>query len=675
MTCGLHSKKALLKAASKHIPSKQSRSKDRAPWIHRDIRKLIQKQARLHTKMKTAGQHLKATLRKHMCDLKHRIQKETRRAYWDYIEKVVTPNEDASLSDNRKNLWTFIKHQKSDSSGIPSLKSEGQFVQDPASKAKVLNDQFKSVFTQEPALEKDQQDFLNSDFSSSPHPTMPSFTIDCNGVLKLLQRLSPYKACGPDQISARLLRETAQTIAPALTKLYQQSLSTGQIPEDWKQANVCPVYKKGEKYKAQNYRPISLTCICSKFLEHIISSNIITHMRNSNLLYKLQYGFLSLRSTETQLLALQDDILRSKAKQVDMIIMDFAKAFDRVPHQRLLYKLAWYGIRGEHLKWIEGFLDKRKQRVVVDGETSGWEPVQSGVPQGSVIGPTMFLVFINDLPDCVSSRIRLFADDTIIYREINSHNDCETLQDDLNQLGKWEQDWCMSFHPDKCNVLRVSRKRVTVQHSYTLHGHTLESVTETKYLGVTMSGNMTWTSHINAISAKASRSLGFIKRNLIIHNVQVKEQAYKALVRPTLEYACTVWDPHTKSATAKLEMVQRRAARYVLGRYHNTSSVSAMVDHLQWKSLQERRRNARLHMMYKMYNNLVDHEAQHHFTAVKRRSRHYNSQALQIDHPNNDMVKFSFFHRTKTEWNHLPEEVVTAPSIGIFKDRVSSIPM
>ena len=276
-----------------------------------------------------------------------------------------------------------------------------------------------------------------------------------------------------------------------------------------------------------------------------------------------------------------------------------------MPHRKLLRKLDNYGIRGNTWKWVSAFLSNRTQQVVLDGEVSSQIPVVSGVPQGSVLGPSLFLIFINDLPASVTSKTRLFADDCILYRHITEQNDCIILQSDLNNLATWENTWGMQFHPQKCNSLIISKSRTLFKHNYTLKGHILESVETAKYLGITLSTNMSWEPHINNITAKANKILGFLKRNLQVKQEDTKSLAYKALVRSSLEYCSTIWSPHTQKLKHKLENVQRRAARYVTHRYHNTSSVSNMLNHLNWPSLEHRRNFSRLTMLYKITHNLV----------------------------------------------------------------------
>ena len=298
-------------------------------------------------------------------------------------------------------------------------------------------------------------------------------------------------------------------------------------------------------------------------MEHVITKHLINHLEKNNLLYDLQHGFRHSRSCETQLLSFIQELASNSDNntQTDLVIMDFAKAFDKVPHQRLLYKLHFYGIQNETLNWISAFLSNRTQTVVLDGESSDVAPVTSGVPQGTVLGPVLFLVYINDLPEYLkTSKLRLFADDSIIYKSIKSKEDCDSLQEDLDAAAKWEEDWLMAFHPDKCTVLTASNKKNTIKKDYILHSHTLESVSAAKYLGITLQSDLKWNQHTNNIIGNANKSLGFLKRNLKTSITNIKSQAYLALVRPKLEYACSVWNPHTAEQCNKLEMVQRQAA-------------------------------------------------------------------------------------------------------------------
>ena len=245
------------------------------------------------------------------------------------------------------------------------------------------------------------------------------------------------------------------------------------------------------------------------------------------------------------------------------------------------------------------------------------------------------------------------------------------LQSDLNAAARWEEDWLMSFHPDKCTVLRVTSKKHPITHDYILHDHILETETSTKYLGITLQNDLKWNKHIDNISANASRQLNFLKRNLKVASPEIKERAYQSLVRPKLEYNSCIWDPHHQSQIHQLEMVQRRAARFVTNRFHNTSSVSDMLQHLNWPTLQQRRLRTRLIFFYKIVHNLVAIYPTDLLHPLDSRTRHSNPHGFQHIHTNKDTYKFSFYPRTIIQWNMLPAHIVSIDKLDAFKEQVT----
>ena len=260
-----------------------------------------------------------------------------------------------------------------------------------------------------------------------------------------------------------------------------------------------------------------------------------------------QHGFRSGRSCETQLIQTIHDFTSAldNRTQTDVVIMDFSKAFDTVPHNRLLLKCSQYGVDGKINDWLSAFLKDRKQRVVVGGDYSQWADVVSGVPQGTVLGPLLFLIYINDLPENINSSVRLFADDCVLYKKITSIRDTVILQKDLETLSSWEHRWQMSFNPDKCYVLRIPSSRSPIITSYKLGNSILQETKQHSYLGVDIQNDLKWDTHINRITSSASKTLGFIRRNLGACTMDTKKSAYTALVRPTLEYCSAVWgSPH-----------------------------------------------------------------------------------------------------------------------------------
>ena len=331
--------------------------------------------------------------------------------------------------------------------------------------------------------------------------------------------------------------------------------------------------------------------MCCKILEHIISTHIRHHLDAQNILSKLQHGFRPRHYCVSQLPIAINYLLahRDKRTQIDMAILDFSMAFDTVPHQRLLGKLSFYGIKGPLLKWIAAFLKDRHQSVVLEGMTSGQVPVDSVVPKGSVLGPLLFLLHINDLPSVVTSQVCLFADDCLLYRPIISVLDQEAFQCDLDALEQWASTWGMRFNAKKCYLMNIIRTRNHLTHNYSQNSHILQTVTREKYLGITISNDLNWSTHINTITNKCNSKLGFLRRNLSRCTRKLKATAYLSLIRPTLEYAASVWDPRLAKDRNSIEVVQRKAARFVHGDYRRTASPTNMLNDLGWKTLDARR--------------------------------------------------------------------------------------
>ncbi len=279
---------------------------------------------------------------------------------------------------------------------------------------------------------------------------------------------------------------------------------------------------------------MSLRCVCCKLLEHIITTNLFKHLEKHNILTPFQHGFRPNRSCETQLLITLQDLLqqydKDRKSQIDIAVLDFSKAFDKVPHKRLLAKLTSYGASPQIISWIKDFLLGRTQRVTLEGNFSSWLTVDSGVPQGSVLGPLLFLCFINDLPLAVKSQVRLFADDCLLYRTIKTATDQLQLQKDLASLTQWAETWGMLFNASKCYILRISRTKTPRETLYSINGQVLKQVTDTAYLGVTLSEHLKWTTHIDSLCRKSNSTLGFLRRNLRFCPEKLKSLAYTALV-------------------------------------------------------------------------------------------------------------------------------------------------
>ena len=642
----------------KYIPSKMTRSTQSLPWVTGKIRKLIRKRNKTHAKAKRTGSdRLLARWKK----LRKTVKDEIHTAHENYVNNLI-----GDIKKDPKSFWRYINGQKKDAQGIPPLKRKNNnLAQTDEAKAEALNEQFSGVFTK---FDETSVPLLGTQF-----PKMGDINVSEAGIIKLLKGLNPSKASGPDGINPRVLKELSTELGPLLTHLFQQSLDKGEIPKDWSMANICPLYKKGDRALASNYRPVSLTCICSKLLEHVVCSNIMGHLDEYSILSDRQHAFRKFHSCETQLCTVIDDWSKNldRGERVDIFIMDLEKAFDTPPHELLKAKLYRYGIRGKTLNWIDSFLCFRSQCVVVNGTKSGWSSVVSGVPQGTVLGPILFSLYINDMITDIQSEIRLFADDCVCYRPIHSENDRKILQSDIDKLGKWARKWGMRFQPVKCNMMTLSRKRVTKNHTtYSLEGSILETVSSIKYLGVTITSDLKWNKHVGNICLKASRSLGLLRRNLGKCPQNVKETAYKGLVRPILEYAGCVWDPSCVNLQQELEKVQSRAARFVTSNYnYDPGSMTAIMNQLKWKPLKVRRKDSRLILLYKGLNGEAKIPIDD-LVKPSRKCKSHHDMSFRIPYARTECYKSSFIPNTIRDWNSLPAQVIASAESA--KDKVNT---
>ena len=379
------------------------------------------------------------------------------------------------------------------------------------------------------------------------------------------------------------------------------------MPTLWKSANITPIHKNNNKELVENYRSISLLPIPAKCLEHLVHTAVYAHI--SPYLSERQHGFVKGKSCGTQLVLTHQQWVTAldEGRHVDVAFLDFSKAFDKVNHSILLRKLCSFGISGSLLQWCESYLSNHWQRTVLDGVSSTWLEVPSGVPQGSILGPLFFAVFISDLPDVVlpGNIIAPFADDCKTSRIIDDASDQVCFQQDLDNLLQWSIRNAMAFNVKKCKVMRLSRKRQPLVSSYFLDDSLLEEVKEFKDLGVTITDNFNnWNSHIDIIVSKANRMLGLIKRTCRgLDDTKTLRTLYCALVRSNVEYCSGVWSPFTKKNIEKVEEVQRRATKFILKTEDNYET---RLKKLNLMSLKKRRFLADVTFLYKALNGISD---------------------------------------------------------------------
>ena len=667
-----HFKNSLNTSIHENIPTGTTKTLSRLPWINRPILRVLRRKKRYFRKAKTTNDwNAYKKIQKH-------CKKIIRQAEWKHINDTIIKG---MKENNTKPFWNFIKSKKKDNVGVSPLKAQGRLFSDSKTKAEILLRQFKSVFTQD-------NDTPLPDITQTS-PIINDIEITHIGIAKLLRDLKPHKAPGPDAIPNLVLKTCAESISKSLCTIYQSSVDSGSLPDDWLTANISSAFKKGDRHLAENYRPISLTSVPCKILEHILCKHLMTHFDKHNLLTNLNHGFRSGYSCESQLLTTAQDLLNSfeDDKQVDIAILDFSKAFDTVPHRKLLHKLHHLGIQGPLHAWLKCFLSKRTMKVVLEGQHSETTTVDSGVPQGTVLGPLLFLCHINDLPKSVVSKVRLFADDCLLYREINNAKDHVALQNDLKALEIWADTWGMRFNASKCNILSIKPK---THYIYELNKTILKSVTSNPYLGILFTDNLKWGDHINNITKKANSTLGFLRRNLGRCPTVCKKNAYMSLVRSSLEYGSVVWDPYYQKDIDQLERVQRGAARFITGDYTSRTpgSVKKLLKKLDFQTLQERRKQLRLVYFYKIVEGLVPAIPCEKFLVREKTGRQIRSTQSKdfiTQNPvenyvrnNNKSFKIkpctvteqytnSFFIRTTIEWNHLSDQIVNAQSVPCFR--------
>ena len=503
---------------------------------------------------------------------------------------------------------------------------------------------------------------------------LDTITVSPDMVEKKLKNLKPSSAPGPDRLWPRILQRISKVISVPLSLVYSKCLEEGNVPGDWKVANVTPIFKKGSKSMPGNYRPVSLTCVLCKVMESILRDAIVHHLEKYNLLRQSQHGFMTGKSTLSNLLEYLEELTKlvDQGHSVDIVYLDFAKAFDKVPHIRLVKKCEGLGIQGRILRWIQCWLTDRKQRVVLNGECSSWRQVVSGVPQGSVLGPTLFLIFINDI-DCAietaNAIIKKFADDTKCFMTVENEADKQRFQSMLDDLHGWSRDWQMLFNMEKCHVLHTGRNNN--KFTYEWGNGMLAEAEEEKDVGVIISDTLKPSLHCAKAARKANAVLGQMSRSISYRDRYTFLRLYKIYVKPHLQYCSSAWSPYTAADKDLLESVQRRA----VGMITNLSGTyEEKLVKLGLTSLEDDRQRGDMIEMYKMMTGKSKIDASLFFTLSPIRGGALNTRGnsgyLNVEEPavaRYDIRRYFFSQRCPRVWNALPDVVKQAGTVNAFK--------
>ena len=370
---------------------------------------------------------------------------------------------------------------------------------------------FSSLFTRE---DTSSLPVPEAKFNGSEGERLGQLDVTPEVVANKINNMKENKSPGVDGISPNILKETVEQISMPLAHVFSMSLQEGIVPLEWKEANIIHLFKKGSRSKSVNYRPVSLTSEICKLLETIIRDHMMDFLFKHKLINPSQHGFLKAKSCLTNLLCFFEEITKwvDEVSPVDVIYLDFQKAFDKVPHQRLILNLKSHGMGNSIINWIEQWLTDRKQMVVVDGEVSSWTSVLSGVPQGSVLGPVLFLGYINDLEEGITGSMLKCADDTKLFRKTREIGDKQNLQDDIDKLVKWSEKWQMLFNFWKCKCLHTGPGNTGM--NYEIGGTILSKNVKEKDLGVTMNANMKVSEQSRIAASKGNQIIGMIRRNI-----------------------------------------------------------------------------------------------------------------------------------------------------------------
>lgn len=620
---------------SRFVPKRAKRIHKDNPWVSREI-------IHLKRQLRRARQR-KPKNSERIAILSTQVRQALRASKTRFFTTTLTEY----LKTSPQKFWRYLARSKPSINGVVV---NNAVCNNPPEIAQEFNNFFASVFS-----EKDESTAVDLEFQN--HSDASTF-FSKEGIVDMLLKLDVKKSPGPDKIPNEYLRRYCEWTACFLVKIFSVSLIRGALPNQWLLARIVPVFKAGERLHIGNYRPISITCTACKIMEHIICKQLVEYIENNNIFYSKQHGFRRRLSTVTQLFETIHSFAEALncREQVDVIALDLSKAFDRVSHTKLIEKLYGYNINLQIIKWIQAYLRNRQQFVEIDGECSSLLPVSSGVPQGSVLGPILFLLYINDIATDVHPdvEVRLFADDCLLFCRVKSTSDQNRLNDSLCQIYNWCEKWNMQINFDKSVCMTVTNKKSPLMFSYAVNNNVIKRSTKLKYLGVTISSNLNWNEHVENICGSAQRRLGLLRRKLRDAAPDIKLKAYTTFVRPNLEYASIIWDPHQQYIIDRLERIQRMAVRFIFSDYDKTHSVTTMIGRAGLTTLAVRRKIARLKFLYQLYNNKLNLSPSLYLKAPGRVSPRTNhAYAIMPYVPRVDVFKHSFIVKTIVEWNNL----------------------
>lgn len=647
----------LFELVNKYIPATKSYDNGRMKkpiWMSHKALKAVKRKNKVFKKYKDKAHpaivRANKTATKELKNAKHNF------------EKKLAEN----IKKDKKSFYAYNRSKSKTKVQVGNLlTSNGVLVTDDQTIVECYNNFFASVFTKDDLRPVAVNNMMKD---KNVESSVTKLELDVEKILKAIAKLKPDKSQGPDELSPKLLIETGNEIAYPLLLLFSKSLNESTVPQEWKRANVTPIFKKGSRNCMENYRPVSLTSQVCKLFETIIRDNLVHHLERNQLIASSQHGFRKGRSCLSNLLEFLDKVTGciDDGDSVDVIFLDFAKAFDKVSHRRLILKLRAHHIDEKLINWIAAWLNNRVQRVCIRGVASNWLVVLSGVPQGSVLGPLLFLIYINDLDYGIKNWILKFADDTKLFGKIRGTSDVIKLQDDLDQLLQWAEEWQMLFNTEKCKVMHIGS--CSIQRQYCMANQQLDVVNQEKDLGVTISSDLKVSLQCKQAYNKASRILGLINRTIEYRETTILLRLYKSLVRPHLEYCVPAWSPHYVKDKVLIEKIQRRFSRMIPS--IRKLSYEDRLKELGLWSLEDRRVRADLIEVYKIIHGISSVDPQTFFELSTHNRTRGHPLKLNKNRVHTELRQHFFTERVVNIWNKLDEKTVSASSLNGFKQQL-----
>ena len=608
------------------------------------------------------------------------------------LKKAYFSQKIADCQGNMKETWNTINkliNKRSKTTNISSLVVDEKCLTKSSEIADSMNNYFCNIGSKlSSKIPNLENPLRNGDYSiNEKHARFHFQTIRPDELSKIMNKFKTSQSSGIDGISCSFLKIAMPVLAPSLCSIFNISISRGCFPGNWKIARVSPIYKDGSTEDRSNYRPISVLPVVSRLFEKMVFDQVYNYFTENEFFYSDQSGFRLFHSVLTCLLKCTNDWYLSFDKGLfsGVTFIDFKKAFDTVDHDILIAKLRFYGAEGVELDWFISYLSNRKQCCKVNGKTSEIQDIQCGVPQGSCLGPLLFLIYINDLPFALRrTKVTMYADDTSISYSSKSVSDlCNAINSDLQNLSSWLQGNKLSLNVAKTqsmilgtvpNFRRLDSNDSNSFPLFQINGDEIESTGNIKYLGVQIDPSLNWKEQINIAIGKISRGIGMLKYAKRYLSLQTIQRMYFSIVESHFRYCCSVWGCAGDTALRKLQKLQNRAARVVTNSPFDHASLP-LISKLGWLTVNEMIDFETACMVYKALHGLAPPCMKSMFQKLSEscnRTLRNTSTDLRIPFCKTSNGQRSFSYRGVTVWNQLSLEIKTAPSLAAFKTKLKS---